>query len=98
MKIIHKIKASLLRRRLILQRAENIRSLRAGRAAARAIRRALARNLRLSVSETRPASKFFATLPPFSRKSKGETAAGQLNGQISAILAKIPQLERTATT
>lgn len=44
MKIIHKIKASLLRRRLILQRAENIRSLRAGRAAARAIRRALARN------------------------------------------------------
>jgi hypothetical protein len=95
MKIIHKIKAILLRRRLIRQRAENIASLRAGRRAAKAIRIELAREIRLSGSQ-KPA----ATLPgcPPARvsvKNGSPTAERQLNGRISSILSNL-RFERRA--
>lgn len=93
MKILHKIKAVMLRRALIRQRAANIRGIRAGRAAARAIRRELVRNLRLAGSETRPNFASFAGFLPFFRKSKGMVAVGQSKGQESPFL---PQIGRAA--
>jgi hypothetical protein len=95
MKIIHRIKAAMLRRRLIRQRAENIRDLLAGRRAAKAIKIELAREIRLSGFQERSAIIEKNTALPSKSSGIGRTAGGALNGQISAILRKI-HIERGA--
>ena len=95
MKLLHKLKAWHLRRALVRQRAENIASLKSGRAIAKRIKIEMAREIRLSVNQASPAfSRFAAPLP---RKSSGRGNGGerQTNCQISAILRKI-QFERRA--
>ena len=98
MRIIHAIKAAMLRRALIRQRAENIRGIRAGRAAARAIRRALVRNLRLAGSERQPASEQnagFLTISPIEAYFAGHPAFQRAG---SADSGELPKLERAETT
>jgi len=94
MKILHKIRAALLRRQLVRQRAENIANLRAGRREAKVIAIRMAREIRLSgASHTAKLDATRLALPVLSAKGN---IPGQrkLSGQISAILAKCPTLAR----
>jgi hypothetical protein len=93
MKLYYRIKAVMALRALIRQRAENIRTLRAGRREAKRLKIAFVRFSRLAGSETPSNFASFALFLPFSRKSKGLTAPGQSKGQESPFLA---QIERTA--
>lgn len=96
MKIIHRIKALFLRRRLVRQRAENIKDLRAGRRAAKSIKVELARETRLSGIQEHPAKIQKNTAMPFHEFGKGNMAPKRSEGRISSILANMPRLERLA--
>lgn len=95
MKIIHKIKAILLRRRLIRQRAENIRNLRTGRRAAKAIKIELAREIRLSGLLKCPAVKQFDACALSERLGRGRTAKNATESRFSSILSNL-RFERRA--
>lgn len=96
MKILHRIIAWNLRRKLVRQRVQNIRDIRANRRVTWEIQTKLARELRLAGASnvprresTRPASAFF--LP-----DRVRTPGSQKNGRISAILRYVPKPEMRA--
>lgn len=95
MKLLHKIKFSMLRRALVRQRAQNIADIRAGRAAARRIRREMVRNLRLANIENRPASEHHTAQKSPNRGNRVRTAAAGFDGRLSPILEQV-RFERVA--
>lgn len=96
MKILHKFKAWSLRRQLVRQRAQNIADIRAGRTLARVLKIRLAREIRLAGALECARSE--ARLPDVCLfREKGiTTAPAPSKGQISAIVRKMPKLERRA--
>ena len=105
MKLFYRIKAVKLRKALIRQRAENIRDIRAGRRAARLIKRDLARYSRLVGSDKRAGSepkapflpRALALLPlPTARAAEPAEDAGTMAGKMAAILGRISFTRRAA--
>jgi hypothetical protein len=93
MKLWHRFQAWRLRRRLVVQRTQNIIELRRGRMAARDLRRQLARAARLGVANPRRISRQEPASRPVT-DSVGADSGSQFPG-ISSVLGKI-QFERRA--
>jgi len=96
MKFIHRIAAWSTRRRLIRQRAENIRNLRAGREAAWHLKIRLAREIRLSLNAGEANRERTRQNYATSRPSSIRTAEPKSKCAISAIMSEMPKLERRA--
>jgi hypothetical protein len=96
MKLIHKIKAAILRRRIVRRRVDHIRAIRNHREAIISLKIELRREMRLAGNLDRPQKIQKNTCRTFSSRPRVMVAEGKTNPRISALFAKCPNLERRA--
>lgn len=88
MKLIHKLKAASLRRKLIRQRAQNIADIRRGRSEARSIRREMVRHSRLANTAQPAGASSANAVEAFQRESIGS--------RLRSAVQSVPQPTRRA--